>query len=54
MHRDLWKLVQEKVVAFEKELDKASELFRETAGLLQSVPGIGPIALTSGYHNMRA
>lgn len=54
MHRDLWKLVQEKVVAFEKELDKASDVFRETAGLLQSILGIGPITSTSGYHNMQA
>jgi len=47
MHQDLWKLAQEKVVAVEKELDKALEPFRETAGLLQSVPGIGPVTSAS-------
>ncbi len=47
MHRDLWKLAQEKVIALEKELDKALEPFRETAVLLQSVPGIGPITSAS-------
>ena len=47
MHRDLWKLAQEKVIALEKELDKTLEPFREMAGLLQSVPGIGPITLAS-------
>jgi len=47
MHRDLWRLAQEKVVALEKELDKALEPFRQTAGLLQSVGGIGPITSAS-------
>ncbi len=47
MHRDLWKLAQEKVGALEKDMDKALEPFRETAGLRQGVPGIGLITSAS-------
>ena len=47
MHRELWGVATEKVLACEKELARALEPFQETAALLQSVPGVGVVTSAS-------
>jgi transposase len=47
MHQDIWLTAQQKVQTLEKELADALGPFSNTANLLQSVPGIGPITAAS-------
>jgi transposase len=43
IHRDVWRVAQEKVVVLERELREALKPFKDTVRRLETVPGVGMI-----------